>query len=384
MNRLLTLILLAASTLLVRAQDSPQDTTLLLEVQVRPRSEWRDGYKVVRSAGDARELHTDQRTRIGLTAGVGKFSAKAGFQDVRLWSNDGNSGTQGLYEAWVRWQVRPNAMVTAGRQRISLDTERILGGLDWSQTGRFLDGISLETRGESATTLLAITTDAATRSTQFILHHAWSSARTRLSGLIFQIAGADASFSGFTAGATARHDFDAGWWLEAEAYGQKWSDAGAWGTYGTGTLGRVWSDAHKTLLSIDRLSDAASGAAFSPFLGTNHRHYGWIDHFYVGGDADGLLDGQIRHDIHRQSALWTARFHHFRVPSSGAILGNELDLGLTLKPAPGVVFQIGGALFAATRDHHERQGAFFPNSASDRLQRWAWTSLSIHPQIRIR
>ena len=65
--RLLTaLTALLLSTMSLFAQ---QDTTLSLDVQIRARSEWRDGYKVATVPGTEANLVTIQRSRLTLNGG---------------------------------------------------------------------------------------------------------------------------------------------------------------------------------------------------------------------------------------------------------------------------------------------------------------------------
>ena len=59
---------------------------------------------------------------------------------------------------------------------------------------------------------------------------------------------------------------------------------------------------HRWSTGLDLLTDDASSAAFQPFLGTNHKHYGWIDQFYVGTQSNGLSSLRLRRSAHSAKA----------------------------------------------------------------------------------
>lgn len=382
---LIFLGLLCLGTLLGQSDETPTttDSTLTLEMQVRPRTEWRDGYRLVQGDEALGNLYTTQRTRLGLMGQIGAFSAKAGFQDVREWHDGGLQGQIMLYESWVRWQRTEQTTITAGRQRISLDNQRIIGGLDWSQYGRFFDGISAMHVGSLGTTLAALTTDIHAGLHRGIFHHSWSSERYQWSGLAFQQwAPNHLNARVFTGGGTLKRTGSEGWDWELEGYVQKYEGSSVWAWYWTGGVLKHWTSENQTRIALDNLSGSIHGAAFAPFLGTNHKHYGWIDHFYVGTMSDGLWDAQWQQDGRIGLANWTLRFHHFRTPDGEHLLANELDAGLTFQPDPHVIFQLGGAIMAAAETQYERQLQIPPSE--NRWQTWAWVSLSVAPSIEFR
>ena len=69
-NRLPLAALLLLSTMSLFAQ---QDSTLQLDVQIRARSEWRDGYKLAVAPDTDAELVTIQRSRLTLTGDWNQF-----------------------------------------------------------------------------------------------------------------------------------------------------------------------------------------------------------------------------------------------------------------------------------------------------------------------
>lgn len=68
-------------------------------------------------------------------------------QDVSTWGDtpqilptDGNDSFS-LFQAWAQLLLNENWSIKAGRQVLSYDDQRILGGLDWAMQGRFHDAL---------------------------------------------------------------------------------------------------------------------------------------------------------------------------------------------------------------------------------------------------
>ena len=81
---------------------TPGDTTLTLDMQMRVRSEWRDGYKVAMDSETPGELVTVQRSRMALKGKWKSFDYKLGAQDIRTFGGPAGEtqGTIGISEAW--------------------------------------------------------------------------------------------------------------------------------------------------------------------------------------------------------------------------------------------------------------------------------------------
>lgn len=70
------LSLLACPAVQAQDADGTEDREML---QVRPRTEWRDGYKRLRQPGEAGELLTMQRTRLTWQHSAEKWEVRLGF-----------------------------------------------------------------------------------------------------------------------------------------------------------------------------------------------------------------------------------------------------------------------------------------------------------------
>ena len=84
--------------------------------------------------------------------------------------------------------------------------------------------------------------------------------------------------------------------VATEAYlNVKWDGGGTFANMLVADAGINGADGHQWRVGLDLLTDDGSSAAFQPFLGTNHKHYGWIDQFYVGTQTPGLTNLRLRH-----------------------------------------------------------------------------------------
>jgi hypothetical protein len=127
--------------------------------QLRDRVEVRAGQGTLQQEGDKAAFFTSQRTRLSAGYSGYRFKLFTTLQDVRVWGQDASSinrttteANNGilLHEAWAELSLVDtlstiqNLSVKAGRQEISYDDQKVLGGLDWLQQGRRHDAIILK------------------------------------------------------------------------------------------------------------------------------------------------------------------------------------------------------------------------------------------------
>lgn len=124
--------------------------------QVRERTEVRAGQGTLLKDGQKAGLFNSQRTRLNLGYTGYRFKVFTALQDVRVWGQDASSinrttteANNGIlfHEAWAEVMLVDttsaikNLSVKFGRQEISYDDQKVLGGLDWLQQGRRHDAI---------------------------------------------------------------------------------------------------------------------------------------------------------------------------------------------------------------------------------------------------
>ncbi|HSD08341.1 alginate export family protein, partial [Flavobacterium sp.] len=127
--------------------------------QFRPRTEFRDGYSTLQTKDAETAVFTSQRTRLNVGYTGYRFKFFVAVQDVRVWGQDAstinrvttaeNNGIQ-LHEAWGEIMLIDttstiqNLSLKIGRQEISYDDQKVIGGLDWLQQARYHDAIVLK------------------------------------------------------------------------------------------------------------------------------------------------------------------------------------------------------------------------------------------------
>lgn len=124
--------------------------------QIRERTEIRAGFGTLQKKGEKTALFNSQRARLNLGYSGYRFKVFTALQDVRVWGQDASSINRTttevnngvlLHEAWGEISLIDtlstiqNMSVKIGRQQISYDDQKVLGGLDWLQQGRRHDAI---------------------------------------------------------------------------------------------------------------------------------------------------------------------------------------------------------------------------------------------------
>jgi Alginate export len=115
-------------------------------LQMRPRYEYRNGFKGLMLDSELPTSFVTQRTRLNLNFKQEKITAKLTFQNIRTWgdvkttTNDDKNGVM-LFEAWGQYNFNENWSTRIGRQVLSYDNQRIFGEIDWIQQGQSHDAL---------------------------------------------------------------------------------------------------------------------------------------------------------------------------------------------------------------------------------------------------
>lgn len=131
-----------------------QETTLTAEL--RPRAEYRNGYRGLTNDGKALGL-ISQRSGLNFSYKDDKLDVGIGIRDVRTWGQSGtlelNSGTTVINEAWAEIHMNKVFSVKVGRQALLYGDGRILATNNWNQLGRFHDAVVFKMENDSLFTL---------------------------------------------------------------------------------------------------------------------------------------------------------------------------------------------------------------------------------------
>ncbi|MEO8821101.1 MAG: alginate export family protein, partial [Ginsengibacter sp.] len=131
---------------------------------------------------------------------------------------------------------------------------------------------------------------------------------------------------------------------------------------------------------------------FNPLYGTGHKFYGFMDYFYVSSAHDnvGLWDNYLNLNLNNSEKLsWQIALHHFESAarvinysggkaSSG--LGNEADLTFNYKLMNDVKLS-GGYSQMFTNPSMKFVKNILPDQKMKSLQNWVWLSINVNPDI---
>ena len=123
-----------------------QDNTFILNAQLRTRGEYNNGAIKPRSEGQEAATFVNDRTRLSTFWKRGDLEMKMSVQHTGVWGQDDikeRNGRMAMNEAWARMRFGESFFAQIGRQQLSYDDERLLGGLDWNVAGNWHDALRL-------------------------------------------------------------------------------------------------------------------------------------------------------------------------------------------------------------------------------------------------
>jgi hypothetical protein len=117
--------------------------------EIRPRMEYRHGFKTLPDSLADHAISVDQRTRLNFDYKKDRIAFKVTLQDVRTWGSQkqlvGNEDFgASIHEAWGLAKLNDNWGLKFGRMELNYDDARILGNVAWAQQARSHDAILLQ------------------------------------------------------------------------------------------------------------------------------------------------------------------------------------------------------------------------------------------------
>lgn len=115
-----------------------------ISAELRPRMEFRDGYKSIKPIDKESILLLSQRSRLGLTYTSKLYTTHLSFQDVRIWGEESinvNEINLAIHEAWVEFNASSCFKIKIGRQVLKYDNERLIASTNWNQIGAKHDAV---------------------------------------------------------------------------------------------------------------------------------------------------------------------------------------------------------------------------------------------------
>lgn len=401
-----------------------------LSGEIRPRTEFRNGFKTLVSPNTDIALFTQQRSRLNFQYKAEQFSTGLVLQDIRTWGSTSQLNTtdafSSVHEAWGTIHFSKGVALKMGRQELIYDNHRIFGSVAWAQQARSHDmarlmlkdstnrldiGLAFNQNGPSLSN-----NDYTIANNYKTIHYAWwhKDWNKQFSSSVLLLNNGLQGSETDTAGTTeymVRYSQTAGTYLSykknalkanAQFYYQMGEDVGnnEIAAY-DGMVEVLYTMKEKftvglgvEILSGTSQTDTANTTnnSFAPFYGTNHKFNGYMDYFYVGnhGNSVGLQDvylkfgfkkGKIKTgldlhgfmaaaDVLDQEALLTDGTYTAMDP----MLGMEADFTMKYTHAKGVAFQLGYSQMMATETLEALRGG-----DRNAYQGWAYLMISVKP-----
>ncbi len=310
--------------------------------EVRPRMEYRHGFKTLADSGQHNAIFVDQRTRINFDYKKDRIQFKVSLQDVRVWGSQsqlvGNEDMGiSIHEAWGLANMNDNWALKFGRQELSYDDQRIFGSVGWAQQARSHDAVLFQYRNDklkmdfggayNQDKAQMMTTSYTVAKSYKAMQYLWANYKVNDEFNFSVLALGVGQEVGFT-NTLGQADYQDNYTLTAgtrlvykkgkfgaamNAYYQMGS-TNTWPAMDVSAynfdidLSYQVADPIKLTIGFEMLSgnsqtDTSSSAlntqnAFNPYFGTNHKFNGYMDYFYVGNHngSVGLNDIYLRVD----------------------------------------------------------------------------------------
>ncbi|SHJ73459.1 Alginate export [Reichenbachiella agariperforans] len=408
----------------------------IIDAQVRPRAEFRNGFKELNAPDEGPAFYTEQRTRLSVGFTQEKYKIKVTVQDVRMWGSTNqpyktdDNNTLHFSEAWGQYFFTDKLSFKAGRQIIRYHNERFFGSSNWQPQGRSHDALLLiyedlesgwkidiggafNQNAYEPSLLQGTFYDGVVNYKH--MEYVWLT--KRLEKLEINAMALNNGYQNVTdSSGVAQQSFallldykvNDRLKIGGESYLQMGKNrAGvdnsahmlaAYATYKT--------DMTPIKLAVDYMSGTSYGSSkdhsFNSLFGSNHKFYGYMDYFYVANPHrmqgtvynTGLLDFRIMTEwkTGANSSL-KANIHQFFSPvdivdindvsqSYSSNLGTEIDLVMTWKLDPAVTINLGYSQMFATESMEQIKGTVtgYTGEASA-LNNWAWVMVDFRPQL---
>lgn len=121
-----------------------ENSVLAADLEFRPRSELRRGFRGLPAQDSEWAFLTSQRARLNLTYERPGFLAKTSLQDIRLWGEEDTRNARGwaqFFEMYVQPDLSDTWSVRVGRQMVNYDNERLFARNNWRQAGGQHDAV---------------------------------------------------------------------------------------------------------------------------------------------------------------------------------------------------------------------------------------------------
>lgn len=391
---------------------------LAIDAELRPRFEYRHGFKTLFPNNEDPAVFVSQRTRLNTNYEIDRLSFYLSLQDVRIWGdvpqlNSSDKNGVGIHQAWGKIKLDPTFFLKVGRQEIIYDDHRIFGDVGWAQQARSHDAARVEynnaglkidlgfafNQSDENLTGNTLTTPGTYKSIQYLwAHNEWNKFSASFlflnNGLQFiDDINSNNNQTRYSQTLGTHLNYKANnLKLTSNLYYQFGKDIANndLNAYLISLEGNYKIAAKSTLgLGVELISGNDNGSpsnqenkAFTPLYGTNHKFNGLMDYFYVGNHTNsvGLLDiyANAKVALNEKSNVNIA-LHNFSAaaeigPNSEKQLGTELDIVYAYKLQKEIGISGGYSHLFASQGIETIKG-----NSDGNINNWGWIMLTINP-----
>lgn len=389
-----------------------------VNLQLRPRYEYRNGFKSLMPYGENSTSFVSQRSRLNFNFKQEKLTAKLTFQNIRTWGDiattaQADKNGVALFEAWAQYDFNAKWNARLGRQVISYDNQRIFGEIDWAQQGQSHDAAVFSFHPKNHQLDLGVAFNSAAenliepaapytinyKSMQYAWYHTQFS-KLNMSLLLlntgYEYAEPDTSLTvdyKQTFGTYLSYKENK-WDTNLGLYGQsgKSNDNSVNAWYAGASLGYAITSKFKATLGYEFLSgkdqddSSADIKSFSPIFGTNHGFNGFMDYFYVGNHQNsvGLQDAYLKLNYTQNKWQFNLIPHLFSAPGTvldgaekmDSYLGTEVDFTTSYTLQKDIVATAGYSQMFGSKTLE-----ILKNGDANHTNNWVWLMVSVSPRI---
>ncbi len=393
--------------------------------EVRPRAEYRQGFKSLFPEGADAAFFVEQRSRLYMNYQAPKVKFQLNLQDVRIWGNASqiyktDPALTNVHEAWAELSITDNWSAKFGRQELDYDGARFLGDLSWAQQSRTHDALLVKYENPEKGWKVhfggaynqnvpfepgKLTGNFYTGVNNYkTMQYGWLNKKFEQGNISFLLHN-DGQQSADTT-VSYRQTLGTRWMqtfgkikLDAELYYQTGEDISQTDISAYLAALNLSTKIGKTTLTIgtDYLSGTDAGetknSAFDPLYGTNHKFYGFMDYFYVGsphrqaGRTLGLVDIFVKTAIPAgKSGKLDLHLHGFSSPATvmdesgkemSSYLGTEFDAVYTYNFFDGMAsLNLGYSQMFGTETLQQVKGG-----DRNSFNTWIWTMVTVKPVL---
>ncbi len=390
-----------------------------LSGEFRPRTEFRDGYRLLNTSESDPAFFTSQRTRLNFMYEGNTYLFKISGQDVRTWGEVtqlGDEANVNIHEAWAQLSLSDAFNVKLGRQELIYDDHRLLGSVNWVQQARSHDALLLKYHDASSSFMVDVGAaynqegeniqgNTYTLANYKVLSYLWMKKEFEsvdISGLLltdgFEVASGNVQYR-YTYGTHLNIRPAEKLNASGTFYLQNGDDAVRNNISAFMAAAKVSYKINPVTVSggIDYLSGGKAGdrnpaqGAFNTLYATNHKFYGAMDYFLnIPADTrnGGLQDiyASLHYPASEKSSVGVT-YHHFSLANQisdptdntqtlDGSLASEVDVTFSYKFAEDVRFQLGYSVLFNDSSLERLQ-----LRTADGLHQWVWGMLVISPKI---